>query len=312
MANSKVLVSVIVPNYCHSNYLDQRIQSILNQTYQDFELIILDDCSPDNGASRNIIEKYRDNFYVSQIIYNDVNSGSPFKQWDKGIRLAKGELIWIAESDDYCEYSFLESLVEEFERNDSLVLAYTLSKHVDKEGNYIGTVQSSLKKNQFLDGYDFIRRFMTLNNHCVNASACLFRKSAYMNVDREYVSYKASGDWLFWIEIAEQGNVTIVNRRLNYFRQQGANVTQSAFINGITLREFKKTYDYVNEHVKMSFLRKWIMKKNVRYLLERMKFQSEDIREELFEYWNLTRKLSFCEITAVRIVRVLQGYSIYL
>ena len=100
------LVSVIIPNYNHAVYLDERIKSVLNQTYQNFELIILDDCSPDNGASMAIIEKYRNNPHISHIVYNDVNSGSTFKQWHKGLELAKGDLIWIAESDDNCEKSF--------------------------------------------------------------------------------------------------------------------------------------------------------------------------------------------------------------
>ena len=105
------LVSVIIPNYCHARYLDQRIQSVLNQTYRNFEVIILDDCSPDDGASRAVIEKYRDNPHVSHIVYNTENSGSPFRQWNKGFGLAKGELIWIAESDDYADERFLEILV---------------------------------------------------------------------------------------------------------------------------------------------------------------------------------------------------------
>ncbi len=91
-------VSVILPNYNHSKYLKQRIDSILNQTFQDFELILLDDNSPDDSV--DIIESYRDHKRVSHIHLNKENSGSTFKQWERGFSLAKGEYIWIAESDD--------------------------------------------------------------------------------------------------------------------------------------------------------------------------------------------------------------------
>lgn len=312
MNDYNYLVSVIVPNYCHSRFLDQRIDSILNQTYQNFELILLDDYSPDDGASKSIIEKYRDNPHVSHIVYNDVNSGSTFKQWDKGINLAKGDLVWIAESDDYCENIFLATLVSEFEHDENLSLAYSLSNSVDIDGRPLSDSKYKFKRTLRLDGCDFIRRFMTLNNHCVNASACLFRKSLYFNIDVSYASYKASGDWLFWIEIAERGHVSIVNRQLNYFRKHGTNVTQTSLRNGMTLIEFKNTYQYLMENIDMSFFRKWLVKKNACFLIERMRFDEERIREELFETWGFTNKLNCFESTIIRIVRILQRYSIYI
>ena len=79
------LVSVIIPNYNHAQYLEQRLDSVFNQTYQNFEVIFLDDCSTDN--SLEVIEKYKGNPHLSRIVVNETNSGSPFKQWDKGIGL---------------------------------------------------------------------------------------------------------------------------------------------------------------------------------------------------------------------------------
>ena len=85
-------VSVIIPNFNHAAYLDQRINSVLNQTYQDFEVILLDDCSTDN--SKEVLLKYSDNMKVAHVIFNDKNCGSTFNQWKKGLHLAKGKYIW--------------------------------------------------------------------------------------------------------------------------------------------------------------------------------------------------------------------------
>src|SRR5438874_4285236 len=101
-------VSVIVPNYNHAPYLLRRIDSILAQTYRDFELILLDDCSTDD--SREILTSYRDNPRV-RIEFNAKNSGSVFKQWNKGVQLARGRYIWIAESDDYADPRSLARIV---------------------------------------------------------------------------------------------------------------------------------------------------------------------------------------------------------
>ncbi|HVB58282.1 MAG TPA: glycosyltransferase family 2 protein, partial [Candidatus Acidoferrales bacterium] len=91
-------VSVIVPNYNHARFLRKRIDSVLQQTFQDFELILLDDCSTDD--SRSILSSYAGDPRI-RIEFNDANSGSTFKQWNKGVRLARGKYVWIAESDDY-------------------------------------------------------------------------------------------------------------------------------------------------------------------------------------------------------------------
>ena len=102
-------VSIIVPNYNHGAYLRKRIDSVLNQTFQDFELILLDDCSTDNSV--DILESYNTEARISHIEINKKNPGKPFQQWVRGIELAKGKYIWIAESDDYADNDFLEKTV---------------------------------------------------------------------------------------------------------------------------------------------------------------------------------------------------------
>jgi len=147
------LVSVIIPNYNHSKYLQQRIDSVLNQSFQDFELIILDDCSTDDSKQR--IESYRRHPKLSQIVYNDQNSGSTFLQWDKGLRLAKGDYIWIAESDDLVELNFLHEAINVLKTNNKIGIFQSGSYLIDKDSKIIG--QTSITTNvALISGQDFI------------------------------------------------------------------------------------------------------------------------------------------------------------
>src|SRR5260221_12262396 len=101
-------VSVIIPNYNHAQFLRQRVDSVLGQTFQDFELILLDDCSTDE--SQSILREYASDPRV-RMEFNEKNSGSTFKQWNKDVRLTREEYVWIVDSDDYAARHLLESLV---------------------------------------------------------------------------------------------------------------------------------------------------------------------------------------------------------
>jgi glycosyltransferase involved in cell wall biosynthesis len=121
-------VSVVIPNYNHAKYLDARIDSVINQSFQDFEIILLDDASSDDSV--NIIRKYLD-YPNIQFIQNDKNSGSPFSQWQKGVSLASGTYVWIAESDDIADFRLLETLVKLLDSNPKVVLAYCQSSYIN-------------------------------------------------------------------------------------------------------------------------------------------------------------------------------------
>lgn len=310
---SNYKVSVIVPNYCHSKYLDQRVESILNQTYEDFELIILDDCSPDDGASRAVIEKYRDNPHVSHVVYNEVNSGSTFKQWEKGLNLAIGELIWIAESDDYCEPTLLERLVAEFEKDEKLSLAYCRSQKVDAEGNPIKLFQIDCFRNQHLSACDYIKRFMLIDNHCANASACLFKKDVALSIDKGYMDYVAGGDYLFWIEIALKGNVSILKNRLNYFRQHNNKVTPKRTKQGVNSRETFGTIQYILSNVELTRFRIQLLRHISWYRILQGDYANESIRYDLLNLYNLPAKLPYIKYVFLKGLLILSNrFEIYI
>lgn len=292
-------VSVIIPNYCHASFLDQRIQSVLNQTYKDFEIIILDDCSPDDGASKQVIEKYRGNFHISHIIYNDFNSKSTFKQWAKGINLAKGEFIWIAESDDYCMPSFLEKMISAIDEGHNVVLAFCQSIWVDECGKTIKKTHCD-NSVHFYATKLFIEWFMLLGNGVTNASSAIFRKDAALNINLEYTTYKGAGDRLFWIEIAEHGNIAFVDSGLNFFRQHGDNTTSRCICNGSNFLEDKKIFDKICSKYNFSWGKRIFVYQEMLKLANRTQFISQAVKQKVMITWKMPVKLQLfkwlCEI----------------
>ena len=223
--NTTPKVSVIVPNYNHQAYLKERIDSILQQTYHDFELIILDDCSTDDSVS--IIESYRNNEHVTHIVLNEHNSGSTFLQWDKGVSLAQGEYIWIAESDDAAHPQFLSTLVEQLEKHPEAVVAYAHSLLVNEKGETVNDKRHARNDGAVIvyDSKRFTRWAMLSINELYNASMVVFRHSIYNKIDKSFQQYHLVGDWKFWMGVCLQGSVIEVCQMLNYFRVHSNKVT---------------------------------------------------------------------------------------
>jgi glycosyltransferase involved in cell wall biosynthesis len=223
-------VSVIVPNYNHASFLRKRLDSILDQSYKDFEVILLDDCSTDN--SRDILTAYADDSRV-RIEFNAKNSGSTFKQWNKGVRLAKGKYVWIAESDDYADQRLLERLVAVLERDSAIAFAYCRSRAVTEDGQVMkGFVDSYLeeldgqrwKADYIGDGDEECRNYFVVWNTVPNASAVVFRKDIYDGVGGADETLRACGDWKVWSDMAHTRKVAYICEPLNYYRSHGATV----------------------------------------------------------------------------------------
>lgn len=262
-------VSVIIPNFNHALFLNQRINSVLNQTYQDFELIILDDCSTDN--SKEVIEQYSNHPRISHIVYNEMNSGSTFKQWEKGIGLAKGEFVWIAESDDWAELNFLENLVIFIAKNDDIGFVYSDS-NVYEAGVKVNTfskINNTFTKtikwnNSYVAGGHDELGLLSLFCFVNNASAALFRRTALDQIFPLSNSFRFMGDWFVYIQLANRNKIGYLHLPLNNYRYHTANVS----------KDVNKHLGYVRERFIIS-----------NYLLKNCLFLNKDkLNKNLYDY----------------------------
>jgi glycosyltransferase involved in cell wall biosynthesis len=201
---------------------------VFGQTFQDFEVILLDDASTD--GSQTILEAYKNHPKVAHLVINPNNSGSPFKQWQKGINLAKGDYIWIAESDDYCEPNFLESLLQAM--NEKISICYAQTIDVDENGKklmnrieYTKEFLPNIWTADFeMEGKSFIEKYLTVKNVIPNASAVVFKRELVDKTvfSEKLLNMKMCGDWYFWAMAMGNTRFAFKAKPLNYFRDHAA------------------------------------------------------------------------------------------
>lgn len=236
-------VSVIIPNYNHAPYLRKRIQSVLDQTFQDFDLTYLDDASSDDS---NAVFSEFDRQPRIKAIYNEQNSGSPFKQWNKGVRATEGEYIWIAESDDVADPQLLATLVPMLDFNPHVGLAYCQSCLIDRNNKVILPTlypwTEDLSPSRWSDdcvasGIAECQKYLLFRNTIPNASAVLIRRSVYEASGGAEESLFLSGDWVTWIRMLLQSDIAFSAQILNSFRTHKSSVSSRSHLNGTWIYE---------------------------------------------------------------------------
>lgn len=265
-------VSIIVPNFNHSSFLKARLESIFNQTYTNYEVILLDDCSTDN--SQEILNDYALRFNAN-CYFNKENSGKVFYQWCKGIELATGELIWIAESDDLCALDFLEKMIGYF-KNQAIMLAFCRTEFV--KGTPLKTIWSSeeylsdlnMGKTSFIQSAQYlVNNGWGIKNIIPNVSSVVFRNPGKTPLfqDSSWLNLRLCGDWIFYLTMIRGGLVAYTTSTTNYYRQHNSN----------TSSEIQKMDSYYQEHERVA-----------QTLLSNFKIHKEVLEQQeaqLYQHW---------------------------
>ena len=237
LADFAPLVSVIVPNYNHARFLPERLESIARQTYANIEVILLDDASSDNSVEVLADWAEAGHDFPVRKKFNLSNAGNVFRQWQRGIEMARGELVWICESDDFCDERFLETLVPYF-AIPSNNLAFGRIEFVDETGKTFDGM-SGFREYSEAGIWDtpvtrpakaWFEGAWGVNNIVANVGGCVFRKRELSaEVYREAQSYRIAGDWFLYTHLVGSGQMSFDPGAVAYFRQHTSNTSASNF-----------------------------------------------------------------------------------
>jgi glycosyltransferase involved in cell wall biosynthesis/GT2 family glycosyltransferase len=249
-----VAVSVIIPNYNYSEYLEERILSIVNQSYSPFEIIFMDDASTDDSVAvaARILREVKVPY---KMLLNKENRGV-YRQWMDGIREARGDYVWIAEADDVSDREFLKQLVERVIGRSDIVLAYAQSKKIDGDGNLISKNNlvhtDALSKSRWCSDYENLGfrevvDYIFYRNTIPNVSACLMRKEPLREAVCQLEQFSYCGDWYLYARLLSKGKISYSSKSLNYFRRHDKGVTRQKQNSLSYLREVVQIARYVSE-----------------------------------------------------------------
>lgn len=253
-------IVAVIPNYNYARFLNERIDSILFQTYPVREIIILDDASTDTSIP--LIEeriKYNKSGIKISLIKNTENSGNVFCQWQRAFKEAKADFVWIAEADDSCDSRFLETVMKGFDDED-VVISYCESLTINE---YNELLMPDLRKwidifqcgkwneNYVKNGTDEVEETMCINNTIANVSSAVIKNNDYNQILEQAKSFHLAGDWYTYMNILKKGKIAYFKNSYNYHRMQTQGLTLSTS-NEKEFEEIVRLQDYAIEHFNIS------------------------------------------------------------
>jgi len=209
-------LSVILTSYNHEKYIKEAIESVLNQTYRDFELIIWDDASTDN--SWDIINSYNDERIIK--FRNDYNRRAVYGINNSIAEIAKGEYIAIHHSDDIWEPSKLEKQVEFLDNHSDCGAVFTLVSIIDENGcvfkdthHIYFNIFNQPNRNRF----DWLNYFFYKGNALCHPSV-LVRKKCFDDCGLYRAGLAQLLDFDMWIRLCLKYDIYIIQERLTKYR----------------------------------------------------------------------------------------------
>lgn len=206
--------------YNHKPYLKRRIDSVLHQTLQDWEWIIVDDRSPD-GSFECARELTRHDPRVT-VLQNETNSHIAYTN-QRGIELARGEFLYRTDSDDYCDYRFLERMVDVLEKHPNVVMAHCRGLYLDQNDCSWGGWPK--KSGYVLSGWEEFRRIL-VQYHIKSPTILFRRETALAGGGFATLPLLCNHDWYLSLRTCLLGDIAFIDEPLAAHRRHGGNLSE--------------------------------------------------------------------------------------
>lgn len=232
-------VSVCIPAYNNEGYIIETINSVLAQTFTDFELVVIDDCSKDGTAA--VVETVTDSRV--RLVRNEKNLGMA-GNWNRCIEEAKAPLVKILCADDVLYPDSLHLEVKALQDNPDINLVSSDTALINLQGERVGAFKRWPKRGR-MNGRRLAGISLLLNNFFGAPCNNLFRKEAAKTVGGFDPAFPYILDFDFWIRLACTGDVYIIHKMLNGFRLRSDSNTGEVMGSG------KKGDIYMAEHARL-------------------------------------------------------------
>ena len=232
-------ISTLMSVYNGSDYLKESIESILSQTFSDFEFIIINDCSTDNTGE--ILTEYAQKDDRIKLFNNEENIGLT-KSLNKGLKIAQGEYIARQDADDVSLPQRFEKLVAVLDKDPETVLVSCDIEVINSEGAFVSKEKRSCDP-QWLPWY------LMFYNHIGGHSQVIFRAKTAKELGGYSEAYRYSQDYEFWCRLVKTGNIIILPDTLHQLRRHGRGITaekrseQLGYALDISRRNLKELID---------------------------------------------------------------------
>lgn len=245
-------VSIVIVNYNYARYLDERISTLLNQSYKDFELIIVDNGSTDNSVE--VINQYISDTRVITRFYSE--NDLPFKRWNEALDSARGEYFLITAADDSSYPTLLEKIVEKLDNHPSVGLSFSQSWDIDDQGNQLRSWKEwtdDLDKGRwskdFIDEGKNECQYLLFKCTIPNPSAVLMRRSIFLAAGKFDINLRYLTDWMLWVKMLLISDIAFISEPLNNYRTHTGSLTNLTK-QSLELEERVQIINYLYNNIK--------------------------------------------------------------